>query len=157
MRVKKRIHPLDLCVILLIILCLLGLFLRWKDLSARDTDGAVRYEIVMEMPGVRWETAACYDPGETLYTEVGEVFGSIRRIERQPHKIRVPSEHGTLFGDWGEEKVDLRFYVEAEGAESNGRFLWDGRHALLCGERYTLYTKRARLVGTVLHFEPQIG
>ena len=60
MRVKKRIHPLDLCVILLIILCLLGLFLRWKDLSARDTDGAVRYEIVMEMPGVRWETAACY-------------------------------------------------------------------------------------------------
>ncbi len=152
----KKWNLFDVIVILFVLLCLLGVSLRWQARGALHREEVrVDYTVLFEISSLRHEVADCILEGDLLYTASGEVFGTLHTKEVYPAHLRMETEMGSFEGEEQDRLCDLRLFVTVRGVRTEEHFLWDGRHALLRGEAWTLYTRRATICTKVLNFYPK--
>lgn len=144
---EKRGSILDLFLIFLLLLCLVGGLLRWRDLRTRgDSVATSPYLVTAVAHQVDPQVADCISVGELLYTESGMYFGRVTAMESSPTRVSLLSDGAYTEGSWDADWfVDLWLEVEIEATDGKQGILHNGRTPYALSERITLYSERTAL------------
>lgn len=151
---KRKISPLDVFVIVLLVLCVAGVALRIYV----GTDGILpditketgEYAVSFEVTGISSAVSTYLAKGEPLYSESGELIGTVREgITVTPAVIFVEDADGkyvqTYSGaDNGDASlVDVRGTFTVEGHETGYGFLANGKTYLAPNYVTEMHTRNA--------------
>lgn len=150
----RRVGVLDVFVIILILLCVAGLIVR----IAVGRDGVLpegapesgEWALSFEISSVRAGVGDGFSVGEVMYTENGEVFGTVSgQVSVTPAKIYSEDEEGRYIlsyasSDGGDNSmVDIKGTLTSEGYAVDYGFLVGGKIFASPGSELTLHTEKA--------------
>ncbi len=152
-RSDKRGSILDLFLVFLLLLCLLGVLLRWDGLRRETGEGLSAHVLRMESGVIYRESADCLSAGETLYTASGEAVGEVRSIRILPAPITLQSLGRYYRGEWPiERRCILEIELSVTGRMRDGVLLLDGRVPLAVGSEQTLFSSATQLSLRLLQY-----
>jgi len=152
-KAARRVSILDVFVVILLILCVAGLIVR----VAVGKDGALpegapesgEWAVTFEIPSLKASSGDGFPAGALLYTEDGDIFGTISdQVSVTPAKIYTEDEDGrfvlTYSGSEGDNSlVDIRGTATVEGYEVDYGFFAGGKVLASPGCELTLHTDTA--------------
>lgn len=154
-------NPLDLCLILIFLASVLGIFLRCRDRYGADDDALRTVEIVLWMQNVDAELVDVFTVGDRFCTMDGDLFGDLRQITSTPANVSLESGGIVYEGTWDDgRRVDVTLILHAEGAERENGWFIQGRTAVLKGQTVEARSDRAyvrALVRDIRRTEPENG
>ncbi len=148
---RMRFRAMDLFLVMLVLFAVIGIARRAGAFRANAADTLRDYSVRAVWTDVDSRTVACLSKGETLYTNAGELFGTVLEVRSAPHKV--------VFRENGERvaavyppgtREDVYMTVAVRGGEHDGVILRENGKAILEGETYRLYSERASAVLTIL-------
>ena len=160
MRTRSRKgNLLDLSLILLLVLCLLGVGLRWR-MQRRGEGGTeqipCRVTVLLERLPAEWPR--CVEIGERLYFADGTRFGEVLSLTVLPAGEPLTVGDAEAHMPWGADRLcSVRAELLVMGTWQEGVLLREGAYALPLGSRLTLYSSRAEWQLLVLFAEPLSG
>ncbi len=146
----RRIGVLDFCLVFFLILGIVGWLGRAEDLTQMSAENDRTATVTLMARELPYESMSCLDVGEMLYLADGSAWGRVTEIECLPAQVELLQSGIFYSGAWDATLIcDLRVTVEVMGREQDGRFLRDGKYAVLRGSQTELYGMRMRLDAVV--------
>ncbi len=150
---RGALTPLDVFMILICVICVAGVAVRaivGRDASVpAPKPEQTEYAVSFELTGARADATGYFTAGEVLYTEDGEVFGTVRdQVSVTPAKIFSEDEDGRLVlsysgADNGDGSlVDIKGTLTLEGFETDYGFLVGGKLYIAPNYELTLHTSK---------------
>ncbi len=142
----RRIGILDLCLVLFLVLGIVGWVGRAQDFTLLSEENDQTAAVTLTVREIPYESSVCLEVGEVLYLADGSAWGRVTEIERVPARVELLQGGSFYSGEWDAALLcDLRVTAAVVGREQEGRFLRDGKYALLRGSRVELFGMRMRL------------
>ena len=138
---------LDLCVVLLLLLCVAGLLFRWQYLRSREgDDGTESIILTLESETIDPLAIESLSVGELMYQGSGEPLGQILSLSVNEVEAEVLSNGVYYVGVWDRERLcRLRVTVLCEGSILDHGGIRVAGILLSTGESVQLFTSRAAL------------
>lgn len=147
----SRTRVFDFCLLLLAICSVIGIAQRFGAFRAEGESSLNEYFVEVLWENVPCETADCLLAGETLKTENGTVFGTVKSIRRAPHEVVFHHEGRELRGTFPEGTAeDLSITISLLGRKADATLFCQDGSALLIGQKIRLFAPRASVAATVL-------
>ncbi len=138
---------LDLCLILLALLCVTGAILRTHTIKQSQSNATL-------VPMILTCVMTAQDPlvadtlreGDALYTEAGEYYGSIRSVSRLPSRVLLLSGGEYRVVEWdGNLKCDLTLEISVEAIRTEHGYLLGGARSAVGSALPVLCTQKSVL------------
>ncbi len=144
---ERRGSILDLFLTFLLLLCIVGGFLRMRELRVQAAPvKTAPHTLTLTVEKLSPQTAGCIAVGETVYTESGAVLGRVTAKETRPARVTLVQNGDAVSGEWDPALfVELRLEVEVDATVGERGLLLHATTPLSVGETLTLCTERTAL------------
>lgn len=153
---KHRINIIDLVLVLALLACAAGIFIRsnlHESVLIRN-EQKVNITILSEAL-LNESTEAMHLNDSFRFSSNSEVFGSLRALELSPAKLRFFNNDGTVTITHYEDRMDAVCTFEAAGYNTENGFMINGNTFVGCGSTFNLRSKFIEIQCTVLDIQPQ--
>ena len=147
-----KISIIDICVILIVIIGIAGMYITYSNIREGKLDGNANValnssnaletaEIDFKLNEVRDVTKNSIIVGDSVYTaKEGTLIGTIKNIEAKPTIKNVVSDNGAVYQATVPEKFDVTIIVEVKGVKIDNGFYTENGEQLLYGDEFEIKT-----------------
>lgn len=151
----KRLHAIDLALLLLLTLSIVFCFLRFDRLRDPDTAELDGYRMLLRLESLDPHLADCFSVGEEVRGADKEWRGRIVAIEVRDATEQLIHDGKAYRATWDRDyKCTLLVTVETVASERDGVLYLDGRYAVGIGANLCICTDRTRVIGIIYKFLP---
>jgi len=126
---------LDLFLILLLLLCVVGMILKDRNLSgSHESEQTQEFVITLCSRAVDASVLECIEVGESVYGKDGQPIGRVLEVASAAQPVTLIRDGKVYVGEWDRQRlcrVQLRVYTQ--GTVRDGVFLLLGRIPLPLG------------------------
>ena len=153
---KHRINIIDLVLILAVLACAAGIFIRSNlhETVLIRNEQKVRVTILSEAL-LTESTESMHLNDSFHFSSNNEVFGDLLNLELSPAKLRFFNNDGTVTITHYEDRKDAVCTFEATGYDTENGFMINGNTFVGCGSTFNLRSKFIEIQCTVLDIQPQ--
>ena len=153
---KHRINIIDLVLILAVLACAAGIFIRSNlhETVLIRNEQKVRVTILSEAL-LTESTESMHLNDSFRFSSNNEVFGDLLDLELSPAKLRFFNNDGTVTITHYEDRKDAVCTFEATGYDTENGFMINGNTFVGCGSTFNLRSKFIEIQCTVLDIQPQ--
>ena len=148
----------DLFLILLLLLCVFGTVFRGSTFLQVDGEEQKEFTVLARTDPIDARVAESISKGEGLYTDKGELFGTMLDVAIEGARVALPFEGDFIVGEWPRaDRCCLVVSVSIFGTHSGDAVLRQGRSLLSVGQAITLFGERSQLQLRILQIVPSIS
>ena len=151
---KRRFNLIDAFIIVLVILCVVGVYFRSQITSWIGIEKKVEeYQISFDVSAVRYTSGQYFYTGSQVYLDSGNILvGTIEgNCTILPAEVYVDvSDGSSVLTNYPKDTfVDVSGNIKCEGLEKDGRFYLNGSYSLAPGSQVNVHTETIDFVMTI--------
>ena len=151
---KHRFNAIDVFIILLVILCVVGVYFRGEIAKKIGIEKKVEeYQISFKVSEIRYTSSQYFYAGNNVYLNDGNIL--VGTIEGNcivlPAEVYVDGPDGSpILSNYPKDTyVDITGIIKCEGLEKSKRFYLNGTYSLSPGSTLTVHTETVDFVMTI--------
>ena len=156
-KAKRRFNIIDAFIIILVLLCVLGIYFRgqiteWMGVEKNVED----YQIYFKVSGIRYTSEQYFYRGSQIYIDSGNiVMGTLEDYSVNIAEVYVDGANGEPVLDYypNNTYLDIAGTIKCEGLEKNSRFYLGGTYSLAPGSQVNVHTEIMDFVMTITKIE----
>ncbi len=140
---KGRFNALDAFIILLVILCVVGIYFRSNIASWINGDKELsEYQVSFKVTCIKSTSGKYLTPGGVVYMSNGLTFGTLKECASLPAKAIITDNEGNLkeVSYPKDTYIDLSGVITVKGVEKDDGFYLGGTYLLTAGANVSVYT-----------------
>ena len=151
---ERRGSIIDLFLFFLILLSVIGFFLRMYELKrTKEQIDEKSFLISVSVEKLETPIASCLQPGDIFYGESGELIGELDSMEFFSSEVEMIYGGVHYSGTWDRDLYcDVKLVFSVRGYESDGHMFANAIGALLVGKTVTVCSNRVILTVTLDSF-----
>ena len=157
-RTKRRFNVIDAFIIVLVLLCVLGVYFRGQIAEWIGIEKKVEeYQITFEVSEIRYTSSKYFYTGSKVYLDSGNiVIGTIEgNCTVLPAEIYLTDSEGApvLTNYPKDTYVDVTGSIKCLGIQKEGGFFLNGTYSLAPGSKVNVHTEMLNFSMTITEIE----
>lgn len=153
-KIGGKVSIVDLFVILLVIVVVLGIFMRFGSKITTAVKSSERFEFVVKVDNVRQYTIdALQKKGKITDKKSNLDLGEIKDVKVIPTEFQSTTASGEIVVTDLPDRYTCLVTIEAKGKESEDGYIMDDTTELSVGRNIDLYSKYVKTSGDIMSVE----
>lgn len=151
-KVFGKINLLDFTVLLLILLCVIGIFVRYTESKLQYKAKTAKYDVTVSVKNIRMFAVDAIKKGGAVLDYKGNYLGEIKSVQEKEASDYITKSDGTVVLSNIPERYDITVTIESNLKDIYGSLFSDGKNQINRGTKMKLHSKYCSFDSTIENY-----